>query len=158
MKNRYRYVLITFVAGVLASAALPASAASSRSWNWDRWDVTISKIDSRGNSFHVTEVQTIQVTSGSFAGGDRSVSLDKLNSIDNVTVSDGRTPLRLVAGNSADSCPLAGGIFCLFTTGSNERDIYYNFLQRAYAGQTRQITLDYDVHGGLRSYPGGVQL
>src|SRR5260221_13510415 len=164
IKNRHQYkialgILFCVVSVVVAISSVgSAAAATSRSWVWRHWDVQITNIDTKANSFHVSETHTINVTKGSFAGGDRSVGLDRVDSISNVRVSDGSTPLSFVAADSADNCPLDTGIFCLFTNDYNERDIYYNFLARTYSGQTRVIKIDYDVHGALRSYPDGDQL
>src|SRR5258708_1283728 len=164
MKKRHSYKIALCIVFCAVSVVMSitsvgnASAASSRSWVWRRWDVQITNIDTQANSFHVSETHTINVTQGSFAGGDRSVSLDRVASISNVSVSDGSTPLTYVSADSADNCPLDAGIYCLFTNGYNERDIYYNFLARTYKGQTRVIHIDYDVQGALRSYPGGDQL
>src|SRR5260221_2745088 len=164
MKNRHAYTIALCIVFCAVSVVISitsvgsASAATSRSWVWRRWDVQITNIDTQANSFHVSETHTINVTQGSFAGGDRSVSLDRVASISNVSVSDGSTPLTYVSADSADNCPLDTGIYCLFTNDYNERDIYYNFLARTYKGQTRVIHIDYDVQGALRSYPDGDQL
>jgi hypothetical protein len=157
MKTRFRILMIVALAALSLISTRSASAAN-RSWDWRRWDVEISNINTSANVFHVAETHIIAVTSGSFAGGDRSVGLDRVTSIDNVTVTDSSTPLLLRRGSNADDCPTTPGIFCLFTNSRNERDIYYNFLARTYAGQTRTIRLEYDVHGALRSYPDGDQM
>src|SRR5258708_19604245 len=86
---------------VSISSVGSAAAATSRSWVWRHWDVQITNIDTKANSFHVSETHTINVTKGSFAGGDRSVALDRVDSISNMRVSDASTPLTFVAPHSA---------------------------------------------------------
>src|SRR5947209_4944324 len=121
MRNRshYQISLVLFLCSLaVALSVVPvssASAANSPSWVWRRLDVQITNMDTKANSFHVSEVHTINVTKGSFAGGDRSVSLDRVASVSNVRVSDSSTPLTYVSADSADNCPLDPGIFCLFT-------------------------------------------
>jgi Predicted membrane protein (DUF2207) len=148
------------ILGILCTVLLvlvhPAQAAD-RSWDWQRWDVVISAVDTTHNTFHVSETQVIKITQGSFAGGDRGVDLGRVTGIDNITVKDGVMPLRFVNAADANSCGFTGGIYCVFTTSDNQRDIYYNFPFRASAGETHTITIDYDVHGALRSYPDGDQ-
>src|ERR1700690_4153199 len=86
--------LLSAVAVALSIASVGnAYAQNSRSWVWQQWDVQISNINTKANSFHVSETQTINVTQGSFAGGDRSVALDRVSSISNVKVSAGSPPL-----------------------------------------------------------------
>ncbi len=155
--TRHRRSVLLLILLTLLVIPGAAQAQNNRSWEWTRWDVEISNINTSANIFHVVETQVIHVTSGSFGGGDRSVALDNATSVTNVTVTDGSTPLRLVNGNSASNCPTTPGIYCLFTTGNNERDIYYNFATRAYAGDTHTMRLEYDVHGDLRSYTDGDQ-
>jgi len=151
-------LLAAVTLGLLVSPPQPAKAQSDRSWDWTRWDVQIFNVDTRNNLFHVTETHIIKVTVGSFAGGDRSVGLDRVVGIENVSIRDGSIPLVLRPGTSESSCPTTPGIFCVFTNANAEREIYYNFVARTYAGQTRTITIDYDVRGALRSYPEGDQL
>jgi Predicted membrane protein (DUF2207) len=158
MKRGRRLLVITSVCFALLSLVASTTAQGTRRWEWQRWDVRIDRVDTSANSFHVAETQVIAVTSGAFIGGDRGVSLDRVTGIENVTVTDGSTALREVSATSAENCPLTGGIFCLFITPNNEVDIYYNFLSRTSAGQTRTITIEYDVHGALRSYPERDQL
>jgi hypothetical protein len=135
------------------------SYAADRSWVWTRWDVDITNINTRANSFHVLESHQITVTEGSFGGGDRSISRNRLTDIRNVKVTDGETPLRYIAANSAKNCPTTPGIFCLFTiNGGQDLDIWYNFAQRAFTGNRRNIRIEYDITGALRSYPDGDQL
>jgi uncharacterized membrane protein YgcG len=154
---RYRLTALLLLLSVIVFGATHSVQAADRSWDWTRWDVVISSIDTTRNTFHVTETHVIHVTSGTFNGGDRGVDLGRVTGIDKVKVTDGSTPLQLVNGSSADNCPTTRGIFCVFTA-NNERVIYYNFVAATSAGQTRTIRIEYDVHGALRSYPGGDQL
>src|SRR5438067_1054558 len=127
MMNHRRSLLLSLLL-VLLLVLLPSAvqAQSSRSWDWQRWDVDISNINTSANIFHVVETQVIHVTGGSFGGGERTVASDKITAITNVIVTDGTTPLRLVNGSSRNNCPTTDGIYCVFTEGG-ERVIYYNF-------------------------------
>src|SRR5512142_3010765 len=103
MKPKNRILLVAVVGMLLLGLAGPADAQSNRSWNWTHWDVTISTVNTRQNSFHVVETQGIQVTEGSFAGGDRSVTFDQVTSIDNVVVTQDGVSLPLSRANTASS-------------------------------------------------------
>src|SRR5260221_10812818 len=98
MKNRHAYKIALCIVFCAVSVVMSitsvsnASAATSRSWVWRRWDVQITNIDTQANSFHVSETHTINVTQGSFAGGDCSVSLDLVASISYLGVWEGSTP------------------------------------------------------------------
>src|SRR5512141_2068027 len=113
--RRRLFAILLISCALLVGINHPAQAAD-RSWDWTRWDVVISKIDTTKNVFHVAETQVIQVTSGSFAGGDRGVDLGRVTGIDNIVVRDGSTTLKQVNASSADNCPSTPGIFCVFTT------------------------------------------
>src|SRR5260221_6908033 len=134
MKNRHAYTIALCIVFCAVSVVISitsvgsASAATSRSWVWRRWDVQITNIDTQANSFHVSETHTINVTQGSFAGGDRSRSLDRVASISNGGVSDGSTPLTYDSADSAGHCPLDTGSFCRFPHDYNGRALYYKFL------------------------------
>ncbi len=110
MKTRYRILIIALLATLLSLTARGTTAAASRSWDWRRWDVQISNINTAANIFHVAETHIIAVTNGSFAGGDRSVALDRVTGIDNVSVTEGSTPMKYVQPSSAVDCPTTGGI------------------------------------------------
>src|SRR5258706_9083940 len=94
-------MLISIASVGLLSPARATTAAASRSWVWTRWDVDISAMNTSANSFHVGESHQITVTQGSFGGGDRSISRDRLTEIRNVKVTDGETSLRYMQASSA---------------------------------------------------------
>ncbi len=156
MKHQ-RILIIALLMMILLVVPAGASAQSdNRSLYWARWDVEISNIDTTANSFHVVETHVLQITTGPINGGDREIPLDRITSIDNIRLSDGKTPLRPV-NSSADNCPSTRGIVCLSRSGG-QQVIYYNFTSAAQSGSTRTITYEYDVRGALRAYPGGDQL
>lgn len=157
MKAKHRIVIIVFVS-ISLMLTNRAQAQTGRSWNWTRWDVTISNINTSANTFHVSETQVINITQGQFRGGDRSVSLDRVTDITNITVRDDDTLLTKNDAISAFTCPDLTGNYCVFRISGNFLDIYYNFASRASVGDTHIIQIDYDVAGALRSYPGGDQL
>src|SRR5258708_38987452 len=92
MKKRHAYKIALCIVFCAVSVVISitsvgsASAATSRSWVWRRWDVQITNIDTQANSFHVSETHTINVTQGSFAGGGCHVSSDRVASISSVWV------------------------------------------------------------------------
>jgi len=141
---------------LIDATSIHAAAKDTRSWVWTRWDVVINQFDVAANRFHVKETHQIRVTQGSFAGGDRSIDLSRLTAVENIHVRDGSTDLRRRNAEDADSCGLTAGIFCVFDV-NGERDIYWNFTARTAVGETRTITVEYDISGALRAYQGADQ-
>src|SRR5262245_48232506 len=103
---RYRLLIVV---GLLVMLLLSAGAASAQSDNrslrWDRWDVTIDNIVTSSNRFDVTESQALSIIRGPFSFGYREISQDKLDKIDNVTVTDNGKALKQTCSNS-------GGTYC----------------------------------------------
>lgn len=141
-------ILIANVAFGLFSNA--SSSGDGRSLQWDRFDVAINNVDTAANRFDVTETYAISVGTGPFSGGNRDIKLNRLESIQNVAVYDGQTPLRA-------SCSTYSGTFCAQPT-RGYYTITYEFTSQAYSGSQRTITIKYTVLGALRSYTGGDQL
>ncbi|MCC7206153.1 MAG: DUF2207 domain-containing protein, partial [Anaerolineae bacterium] len=106
--------------------------------------------------FHVRETHVLVAAGRSFNGGDRQIPLGRLTGITNIAVAEGGRPYQVVNRSTAGCRDL--GIACLSINDRNEQVIYYNFFQQAQRGQERTVTIDYDVSGALRSYPGGDQL
>jgi len=123
---------------------------------WARWDVTISAIDTTDNVFHVSENHDLMVLASDIHGGDRAIPLDRATSIENIHVFDSDQELRRIQGGS-DACGLTPGLVCL-SQSSGLQAIYYNFFTTGQSFQSHSIRYEYDVHGALRSYPGGDQL
>jgi len=162
LRNRSGVTIAALLIGLLALAfSAPANnvrAADNRSIYWQRWDVLIDNIDTTNNVFHVTETHYLQVVTGPFNGGDRDIPLNHVTAIDNGKITDGETVLSAQNATPKD-CPKTLGIVCISTdVGANQYIMYYNFAQQAHDNEVRIITIEYDVHGALRSYPGGDQL
>ena len=154
MKFSVRYRILIIV-GLLLTLLLSAGSASaqkdSRSLQWDRWDVAISNIVTSSNSFDVTETHVLSIFRGPFSFGFREIPQDKLQSIDNVTLTDNSRTLQQKCSNSA-------GTFCLSTTSDNYFRITYYFATSANNGDKHTIVMKYTVHGALRSYADGDEL
>ena len=149
-------LLIGLLALAFSAPANNVRAADDRSIYWQRWDVLINNIDTTSNVFHVRETHVLMIDVGPFNGGNREIPMDRVTGITGVTINDGGTTLQPY-NQSANRCGTQRGIVCLSQSGGQEV-IYYNFVRQASSGDTRTITIDYDVHGGLRSYPGGDQV
>jgi len=160
LRNRSGVTIAALLIGLLALAfSAPANnvrAADNRSIYWQRWDVLINNIDTTNNVFHVKETHVLMIDVGPFNGGDREIPMERMTGISNVIVKDGSTTLQAL-NQSADSCGTQRGIVCLSQSGG-QQVIYYNFVRQANSGDTRTITIDYDVQGSLRSYPDGDQM
>jgi uncharacterized membrane protein len=144
---------LSLVAGLFAAPPVSHAAQDNRALYWEEYNVTISEIDTTANRFHVQETHKLRISTGPFNGGDRKIPLSRVGSIENIRVTDGGRELSSV-NRSAKNCGTQRGIVCL-STQNGERVIYYNFFERADSRSTRTIVYDYDVVGGLRSYPEG---
>ncbi len=134
--------LMTYVVGVVSVSA------QARSVYWQRWDVTISDVQTTENRFRVTETYDISF-SGAFSFGSAVIPLDYVEEIQNIEVYEEGEALRA-------SCSNARGTFCATTT-DNELSIVYYFYDPVNT-ERRSFSLEYTVIGALRVYEGGDQL
>lgn len=151
MHKVWRWIGIAVVAiGFLMLVGQSPVTAQSKTLFWQRWDVTIDNVDTTANRFVVTEVHDIQFTSGVFTFGFRSIPIgDRLDSLTNIQVFDGETPLR-------ESCGSGSGTFCVSRSGDELEIVYY--FSRSVQNERRVFTIKYQVDGGLRYYEGGDQI
>ncbi len=136
------------IAGIVES--VPTTTSDGRSLRWDRFDVTVSEIDTTANRFTVTEDYTLTIIRGPFSYGFAEIPTNRLERISNVQISQNGTPLR----NSCSSLP---GTFCTSEVDNNFSITYY-FLSSVLSNETINIRLAYTVDGALRSYADGDQL
>jgi hypothetical protein len=127
-----------------------SQSSDSRSLRWDRFDVTIDNINTSANEFRVTEAYELYIERGPYSYGFAQIPLGRVESIDNVTVSQDGTPLSATCSSSA-------GTYCV-TQDSKNLSINYYFLRSVQSGQQPHIQIQYTVHGGLRSYAAGDEL
>jgi len=147
--------------------------SDNRSLHWMRWDVLIDQIDTTANSFRVKETYNLAIDSGPFHGGFRNIPLNRIDSIDNIQVTDNNTSLRMLntancpTSNPGVACYTATSIIQSTSSGSNsttysftnaQEKITYVFTETLNGGDTRNVNITYTVHGALRSYAGGDQL
>lgn len=123
-------------------------AQDDRSLVWERWDVTIDRMDTAGNTFFVTENYRLRFN-GLFRFGTAVIPGERLSSIDSVAVTQNGRPLTA-------SCGGGPGSFC-FTRAGTDYEIVYNFAAPISNGDA-EFALSYRVTGALRVYEGGDQL
>ena len=145
MKRRIFLYLVGLIAIVQVASALQAQA---RSVFWNRWDVLIDHVNTSENVFRVTETYDVSFT-GPFSFGTAVIPTDRLEHIQNVTVTQNGTPLRA-------NCTRQSGTYCV-SYEDGDLNIVYSFLSPI-RDSRENIEITYDVHGALRSYEGGDQL
>jgi uncharacterized membrane protein YgcG len=153
VKQRYS-AIFTCLLVILFCGVLPVSVtfAQTRSVYWEHWDVTIDDVDAARNFFTVTEDYAVDFT-GTFRFGTASIPTNRLERISDVSV--------LVEGRLlTPSCSGSAGTFCVASEtidGVPHLSITYYF-PSAVSNEQVEITLSYDVWGGIRIYPEGDQL
>lgn len=148
-------VFVILAANVVIGAAVVfgdagTSGGDGRRLQWDRYDVVINNLDTAENRFHVVEDYDLSIAVGPFSFGYREIPLDRIERIENVQVYDGQTPLR-------SGCAGGAGTVCV-TESDDMLNIRYYFTSQAQSRSTRDIRIEYDVVGALRSYEDGDQL
>jgi len=133
---------------VLLVSLTSVTQAQSRSVLWERWDVVIDDIDTSANTFTVSEIYDIRFF-GTFTFGQAVIPLERVESIDEVRVSQDGRALTARCGGGA-------GTYCVRNTTDGLSIVYYFF--SAISDRTANIVLEYRVNGGLRVYPDGDQL
>ncbi len=151
---RSRLVLLVFVIMVMvtigASQPLLAGAQATRSFVWDRVDVTVALQED--STLHVTERDRALFSGGPFRTGYRDIPLTRMERIDHVRVASvteaGREPFSFVwpASFSPD-------VHNTFTTRTIGTTLHIEWSFPATTSQSRTFQIDYDAHGALRVYP-----
>ena len=142
-------LLIAILALALASVGSLASAQSERDAFWREYNTEIT-INEDG-SFHVVETQLVAFT-GTFRFGTRIIPNERFEALENVEVA---------VANDADSAPetfsLARadrgqqGTYTVNEGLSGVEIVYY--FDPTSGSEDRLIVIEYDVIGGLNSYP-----
>lgn len=145
MSKRLLGVSIVFLCMMLLASS---ARAQTRSVFWNRWDVVINNVDTARNQFDVREIYDVRFN-GRFTFGSAVIPTDRLDSITNIQVFDGETPLR-------QECSDRAGTYCVERSGG-DLSITYFFTQPV-SDTTRHFEITYTVNGALRIYPGGDQL
>lgn len=140
--------IVTLLSLLLATFVFSTVNAQSKSLVWTRWDVLINNVDTKGNSFDVTESYDIDFT-GSFRFGSAVIPMTNLDNISNVSVSENGQALR-------ESCNQQAGTFCTENTNDGLSISYY--FTRPINNGSGQFDIGYHVDGALRIYSGGDQL
>lgn len=153
MKHRkvphWSVVIIFLCVTIIWSGTSDSQAQDDRSLHWDRFDVTIDNFDTAANTFDVTESYQITVERGPFTYGFAEIPHARLDQLSNFKVFDNGVQLGL-------GCTQARGTVCIRNDGENFTIQYY-FTDTLQSG-TRDIRLEYTVHGALRSYDDGDEL
>ena len=146
-----RLLLLVGLATLVLPTIAPGSrteAASSRSAEWTRFDVTVDLRED--GSYHVQELQQVAFTGGPFRGGFRDILLAHVEGISNVQVAevrDGKTvPDRYLSPSAYEERP---GTYTYRTTNAQ---IHTEWGFAPVTNETLTFTVDYDVTGGLRVY------
>ncbi len=150
MKRRWWVVLAAACLVSMGLLSNRSAQAQSKTLYWQRWDVSITNVDTVSNRFDVAEIHDIQFTSGQFTFGFRSIpNRERVEQLTNIRVREGETYL-------TPSCSRSRGTFCVSQVGS-ELEVVYYFLKPA-LNERRVFTIEYQVVGGLRYYEDGDQI
>ena len=142
--------LLALLAAFAVAFFVTPGDARAKSAVWSNFDVTLTL--NQDGSYHVAELQTVDFTGGPFSGGERTISLTRIDSISNVTVSEvsnsggSRTSYRYVPAGSYSENPQT----YTWTTTSSQVDVRWGFNQVFSAA--RVFLVEYDVQGALRVY------
>ncbi len=113
------------------------AAAQDRTLAWKTWDTTI-RINEDG-SFNVREVYEIEFIGGPFTFGFRNISLDQVESIVDVQVSEQGRNYTAATTEAAQT----------FYTNRADGDLVVNWFYAPTSNQTRTFVVEYRVLGGL---------
>ena len=125
-------------------------AAQVKSVDWQRIDVDIT-VNPDG-TFTVVETLQIKFIGGPFRFGYRRIPAERLQAIDNVSISDEEGTYRPLEGETTSGPPRT---FTVYKTGD---EYYIRWFFDPINDTTRTFRVAYRVHGGLRAYEGGDQL
>ncbi len=139
-----RIALLAVVA-VLALGAVAPVGAQSSPVTWEQFDFTYD-IQQDG-TVHVTENQLLRFD-GSFTYATAEIPLDRVESIENVSVTIGGQPARFV--DTFDFNRTEAGTYTSSTSGGNLQ-IQLSY-PRTSPGDTREVVVEYDLIGALRVY------
>ncbi len=147
-----RLVLLTLLAATIALGltSLEATAQSTKSVTWNRYDVTI-QVQSDG-SYHVVERQEIAFHGGPFSVGFATIPLTRIDDIpvESIAIQEetasGRTDYTLMPRRSWDERPGT------FSVASSSAELLIEWAFPTTRDATRTFYLSYDVYGALRVY------
>jgi hypothetical protein len=154
VRDESRLVLLLLavltMTAVVASRPLLATAQTTRSFLWDRVDVTVTLQED--STLHVTEQDRAIFSGGPFRRGFRDIRLARIESIDRIVVAsvngNALQPLRYVAPDA-----FSMDVPNTFTFRRMGPIIRIEWSFPATTSRTRTFQLDYDAHGALRVYP-----
>ncbi|HEU5430099.1 MAG TPA: DUF2207 domain-containing protein, partial [Thermomicrobiales bacterium] len=142
-------LLIGLATFVLPGAMHGVRPAAAKSVEWANFDVTLDLQQDGG--FHVVERQTVDFTGGPWFGGERDVSLARIDRVDAVTLSEvvnGRTERYRYVPPSA-----YGDQAGTYTYSISNSSLVIQWGLGGIFDQTRVFLVGYDVSGVLRTYP-----
>jgi hypothetical protein len=140
---------VLMVATTVAGCPLPATAQNSRSFVWDRVDVTVALQED--GTLHVIERDRAIFSGGPFRRGFRDIPLARIERIDHIGVAsmsgNRLQPMRYVAPDA-----FAMNVPYTFTTRRMGTVIRIEWSFPATTSNARTFQLHYDAHGALRVY------
>lgn len=143
MKRWLRYLTIT----MLIITVFPTQA-QLRSVFWNVWDVEIYDFDLAQNTFSVREIYDVAFD-GTARKGNAFVENTNLDSFSDIKVYQDSTLLTA-------SCSGSTGTYCVTNVSDGVSIDYYFF--ETIVNNNGNFTIEYKVHGALRTYEGGDQL
>ncbi len=157
-RRRGVYGVLAAILGVLwLGAALGPSPATStpafaqdRYLYWERFDVTIDRMETATNRFRVTEDYRLVVERGPFRYGFREIPTERMEALEGLQVFHNGQPL-------TPNCSQYPGTYCVTQT-SNAVSLRYYFSAPLESNTTANIRLVYTVRGALRAYEEGDEL
>lgn len=150
MRKLRTLLLLLIVAGLcagLVSFVNPGSALAA-DVVYNRFDANIA-VQSNGD-FRVTETQNITYPSGTFTRAARTININNVTDIKDITVSEGTQNY-----TQAQSGTTANTFVTTRKTTAGDKFFQVDWFYAQAAGQTRTFVISYTVVGGLRIYDSG---
>ena len=150
MRKLRTLLLLLIVAGLcagLASFVAPGSALAA-DVVYNRFDVAIA-VQSNGD-LRITETQDITYPSGSYTRAARTININNVTDIKDVTVSAGTQNYTQAQGGTA-----ANTFITTRKTTAGDKLFQVDWFYPQAAGQTRTFAISYTIVGGLRIYDSG---
>jgi hypothetical protein len=150
--SRLALLFLAVLTIVTAGAGRPllADAQNTRSFVWERVDVTVALQED--STLHITELLRARFSGGPFRRGFRDIPLARIERIDNVRVTGptpaGRQPFSFVPSDS-----FSPDVPNTFTTRTIGTTLHIEWSFPATTSQSRTFQLDYDARAALRVYP-----
>jgi uncharacterized membrane protein YgcG len=134
-----RTVLALLLGLLLALMVGGLALAQERSYQYDQIEVDL--VVQPNGTLVVTETLTLAFTGGPFQRASRGIAFDRLDSIENVSVSEGATSYTL--SSTADT----PGTFLLNDQG---QELLVRWVYEPTSNQSRTFTINYTVQGAIR--------